>query len=70
MADRSEPPDTEGRIPADTAEFLGGDLPTYKHGGVMTIQGEKVDMNKLRDPFKLRDDARAAGHPLPDRLTP
>ncbi len=66
MADRTGSPDTEGRFPADTAEFLGGDLPTYKGSGVMTIQGKKVDMNKLRDPFKLRDDARAAGHPLPD----
>jgi hypothetical protein len=60
--------DTEGRIPADTAEFLGGDLPTYKDSGVMTIQGKKVDMNKLRDPFKLRDAARDAGISLPDQL--
>lgn len=59
--------DTGNRIPADTAEFLGRPMPTYQNGS-MTIQGKKVDMNKLRDPFKIRDDARATGHPLPDTL--
>jgi len=34
----------------------------------MTIQGKKVDMNKLKDPFKLRDAARDAGISLPDQL--
>jgi hypothetical protein len=62
------PPEPGHRIPADTAEFLGGPMPTYRNGGIMTIQGKKVDMNKLKDPFKRRDDARAAGVPLPDVL--
>lgn len=43
-------------------------MPRYKGDGVMTIQGQTINMNKLRDPFKLRDDARAAVHPLPEVL--